>query len=158
MASLALVWRQAAGSGSAVTASSWLDPHHQSPIQTHGKRNSHSHAFQTPKRRLTEVTRPRAPRAQTRDRMGSQAPPDPRAPSFISMASASMSVSHRGRALGGRLRHRKSPEPGLPSLLQRATWLSATHQLSPDSQQGVDKGRGGESASSGCKDRCGGRF
>lgn len=133
--------RQAAGSGSAVTASLWLDPHHQSPVQTRGKRNGHSHAFQTPKRGLTEVTCPRAPRAQTREGMGSQAPPDPRAHASPPWPLRPLSVSHRGRVPGGGLNHRKSPKAGFPSLLQGAMWLWATHQLSPDSQA---RGRQGQ--------------
>ena len=75
------------GRGSAVTASPWLDPHHQSPIHTRGKRSFP---------RLPETKReayggdlPKGTKSSNKGRNGEPSPPEPRAHHFTSMPSES---------------------------------------------------------------------
>lgn len=122
------------GRGSAVIASPWLDPHHQSPIHTRGKRSFP--CLPETKREAYEGDPPKGTKSSNKghSEWGAKPPLTPELIASPPCPLSPVSVRHLRRAPGGGSPHRKSPEPGLPSLLQSATWPWATHQLIPDSQ------------------------
>lgn len=95
------------GRGSAVTASPWLDPHHQSPVHTSGKRSFPR--FPETKTEAYGGDPPEGTKSSNKGRKGEPSTPDPRAHRFIPMPSESHERAPPGKGTRGWIAAREEP-------------------------------------------------